>query len=190
VTVARVVRVAYQGERGAFGELAIAQHWGDRGVAVPQFAFAGVADAVACGAVEAGVLPVENRIVGKIASSVAVLDAHPELAIVGETLVRVDLALMAVRGVQLDDVVRVSAHPVALAQCRAWLDRHARIVPIRAYDSAGAAAILAEHRDAKGAAIAGRRVAALHRLRVLVDDVADRSDNATRFVIIERRAMA
>jgi prephenate dehydratase len=178
--------VAFQGERGAFGEVAIAQHWGGRAAPVPQLAFAGVVDAVARGDVHAGVLPVENSIVGDIAPSVAALAACPELKIVAQTVVAIDLVLMAVPGVPLLQIQWVSAHPVALAQCAAWLGRHARITSVPAYDSAGAASMLAEHRDRRAGVIAGRRVAALYGLRVLVDQVADREDNATRFVVIAR----
>lgn len=184
-----VMRVAFQGERGALGEVAIEQFWCNRGPvrAVGLFAFRSVASAVARGAVDAGVLPVANTIVGEITSSLTALAAFPENEIIGETVVAVDLALMAVRGVQLSDIRFVSSHPLALAQCGRWLAMHPRIAFVPVYDSAGAAAILAEHRNRHSGVIAEARVADLYKFCVLESAVADRADSETRFVVIRRR---
>ena len=149
--------------------------------------FDSVAGAVAAGLVDAGVLPVSNAIVGDVTSSLAALAAFPQNEIIGEIVVEVDLVLMAVRGVSLSDIRCVSSHPVALAQCGAWLAAHPRIVVVPAYDSAGAAAILAEHRQPHSGVIAGARAAELYGFEILDSAVADRVDNATRFVVIKRR---
>ena len=58
------LRVAFQGELGAFSEEAIQQLWGGDVDLVPCREFRDVADAIASGSVDRAVLPIENTIVG------------------------------------------------------------------------------------------------------------------------------
>ncbi len=184
-----IMRVAFQGEPGAFGEAAIAQVWGAQAIAMPVYAFEDVADAVARGRADAGVLPVENVIVGPVAASVAVLAARNDLVVVSETVVPVDLAVMAIPGVTLSGLTQVKSHPVALAQCAAWFRFHPAVAPVSVYDTAGAARMIAQDASAQAGAIASAAAAARYGLTILDRNVADRTDNATRFVVVVRRGV-
>jgi len=181
------LRVAYQGEPGAFSEVAIAQLWGRAGDGVSRHDFPDVVRAVVDGAADAGVLPVWNAVVGRIASSVAALRETRALAVVGETEVAVRLQLLALPGVPASVLCRVASHPVALGQCGRYLARHPGLAPVLAHDTAGAARAVAESGDPRSAAIAGPAAAERYGLVVLADRIADRSDNRTRFVAVVRR---
>jgi prephenate dehydratase len=163
--------------------------WGAGAIAISAYSFEEVVDAVAKGRADAGVLPVENAIVGPVPQSLRALKACPAVHVVGETVVSVDLALMAIPGVAIEDVRHVSSHPVALAQCTQWFASRPHIATVSVYDTAGAACMLAEHRDTRGGAIAGVAAAARYGLHVLDDRVANRTDNTTRFVVIARPAV-
>jgi prephenate dehydratase len=179
-----VIRVAYQGAPGAFSETAIAQLWGDDAERVPCPEFGDVARAVARGDADAGVLPVENLIIGPIASSLAAMAAEPALRVTADTVVAIRPLLLALSGVAWPHLRRVTSHPAALAQCSAFLARHPQLHVEHAWDTAGAARDLAASGDRTLAVIAGDVAAARYGLSVVRDGIADRADNATRFVAI------
>jgi prephenate dehydratase len=179
--------VAFQGELGAFSELAVAEACGREAIAIPYREFADVVRAVSTGAVDSGVLPVENLIVGPIDAARAAIAEEPRVAIAAETTVEIRLLLVAAPGVALADVRRVASHPAALGQCGRFLARHPEWAVVVAYDTAGAARDLTASGDRSGAAIASRAAAGRYGLVVLADEIADRADNWTRFVRIVRR---
>jgi prephenate dehydratase len=179
-----VIRVAFQGDLGAFSEQALRQIWGDNAEPVSRRTFDDVARAVAGGDVERGVLPVHNAIVGRIETSLSAIGAYPTLTIVDETTVIITPMLLALPGVTLAEITRVASHPAALGQCRQFL----RDMPTEeAWDTAGAARELAASGDRTLAVIAGPAAAARYGLAVLVEYVADRTDNLTRFVALARQ---
>jgi prephenate dehydratase len=146
--------------------------------------FEEVARAVAHADVDRGVLPVHNAIVGAIESSLAAIAAHPEVGIVDETTVIIRPMLLALPGVTLGEITRVASHPAALGQCRRFL----KDMPTEeSWDTAGAAKELAESEDRTLAVIAGPSAAERYGLTVLVEHVADRVDNLTRFVALARQ---
>ena len=178
-------RVAFQGAPGAFSEDAIRAFWGTDTVSVPCQTFSAMLQAVQSGAADGAVLPVENKIVGPIQTALDALDDFSVgLNIGGTTDVAIVLALMSVEGATLDGVQVVISHPVALAQCKKFLDGfHAKADPY--YDTAGAAKRVAEKSDPSVAAVASHNAASLYGLVILADAIQDVPDNWTRFVKIE-----
>lgn len=180
-----IPRVAFQGARGAFGEEAIRRSW-QRARPVPCRSFTDVVAAVARGSVDFGVLPVTNTIAGTVGPALDVLLAADGIRVTGETAIPVHHALLAVDGATLADVRTVISHPIALAQCGAFL-RHQSAMRARAwYDTAGAARAVARRGDRSIAAIASRTAATRYSLAVLADGIQDTPDNVTRFWILER----
>jgi prephenate dehydratase len=181
----KLIRVAFQGEPGAFGEDAIVKYFGSNGaVSVPQNSFADVVSAVSDGRADFGVLPVENTIAGGVADAERAL-AQSSLRTIGEVTVPVEQCLLVVPGAQLAEVSQVRSHPVALAQCTKFLASH-MLKAVPSSDTAGAAREVAIAGDRAMAAIAGRRAAELYALDILAEGIQDRSDNETRFLIVAR----
>jgi prephenate dehydratase len=178
------MRVAYQGEPGAYGEDAIAALWSEGSSTLPVRTFEDVVRAIRDGDADAGVLPVENSLVGPVTAGVHALNAATSLRVVGETTVTIRHCLCVVRGATVAGLRQVASHPVALAQCRLFLSRHPHIAAQPAHDTAGAAREVAELGDVTVGAIAGRRAATRYGLEVIADEIADGALNRTRFVAL------
>ena len=115
------MRVAYQGEPGAFSEAA-ATRIAPGGELVSCKAFEDVFSTVASGGADMGVVPLENSVAGSIHRNYDLLQRH-QLPIVAEVEVPVVHHLLAMPGVPLQDIRRVLSHPQALAQCERFLER-------------------------------------------------------------------
>ncbi len=175
-------RVAFQGEAGAFSEDAALAFFGGRAVAVPRRDFEAVGAAVAEGAVEYGVLPVENSLAGSVVAAYDIL-SRGRLTIVGEVVRPIRHCLLGVPGAEPAEVRRIISHPVALAQCTRFL-AVGSAEAVAVYDTAGAAREVAERGDPTLAAVAGRCAAERYGLAVLADGIQDRQDNQTRFFLV------
>ena len=179
------VRVAFPGERGAYSEDAVSTLW-PNAEPVPARAPLDVAHAVVAGDVDAGILPVENTLAGSVVASYDALAQCEQLHAVAERVVRIRHCLLAPAGATLESIELVESHPVALAQCNAFLARHQRIEVRAATDTGRAARDVAESGDPRRAAIASLAAAARYGLRVLAEGIEDRPDNQTRFLGISQ----
>ncbi|WP_420595941.1 prephenate dehydratase [Deinococcus sp.] len=182
--VGQAVRVAYQGNPGAFSEIAAINTV--QGAAAHGYAtFHEVIAAVSSGQAELGVLPVENSLMGSILQAIDLL-VDTDLHVIGEVVVRVSHALMALPGVQLPDIKRVYSQQPALDQCPTFLNKH-HLTPVAAHDTAGSAKDLAERGARDEGVIASARAAELYGLEVLQNHIEDEAFNFTRFLVLSHR---
>ena len=177
-----MTRVAFQGAPGAYSYEAIGQFFGAEAEKVPQRTFADIFTAVEEGAVDYGMLPVENAVAGSVAQSYELLVEH-DLRIFAEVILRVRHMLLAPPGTNLADVRRVRSHPQALTQCQRYLVRHG-LVPEPVDDTAAAAFVLANNPVSEVAVIAGEGAAKLYDLEIIDRDIEDYQFNYTRFFIL------
>jgi prephenate dehydratase len=182
------VRIAYQGEPGAFSEAA-SQLVNPQAQLLPCKSFEDVFDAVGAGPANYGVLPIENSIGGSIHRNFDLLVEH-HVPIVGEVEVPVVHHLLALPGRQLADVRRIYSHPQALAQCDRFLRTLAGVEMIATYDTAGSAKKIADEKLEDAAAIASARAAKVFGLVPLKASIQDYENNTTRFLIIGRRPLS
>jgi prephenate dehydratase len=174
------LKVAYQGEPGAYSDEAVAAVFpGADAVGFPTFRQ--TFDALEIGAVTKAVLPVENSTAGVVQEVSDLLWELPGLRVVGEHIQPVRHCLLGWPG----PVERALSHPQALAQCDRYL--HSRqIRPVAFHDTAGAARAVAEQRQPGTAAIASKAAASRYGLYVLAESIQDDSENRTRFVVVEK----
>lgn len=186
--MADVVRIAYQGEPGAFSEAASRQLAPDADLA-PCKSFEDVFAAVDRGAVDYGVLPIENSIGGSIHRNFDLLLEH-QLPIVGELEVPVVHHLLALPGGSLAQVRRIYSHPQALAQCDRFLRTLSGVEITATYDTAGSAKMIADERLEDAAAIASARAAEVFGLVPLKSAIQDFENNTTRFLVVGRAPLS
>lgn len=176
-----MMRVAFQGERGAYSEEAVTAVFGEVEV-VPCAALAEVFDIVAAGRADRAVVPVENSQAGSINETYDLLLAH-SLYITGELDLRIRHCLLALQGQTPQTIRKVYSHPQALAQCETFLRRHG-MEPVPAYDTAGSAKMVAEQGLNGVAAIAGRGAARIYGLEVLAEGIETNPFNYTKFLTL------
>jgi prephenate dehydratase len=181
------MRIAYQGEPGAYSEAA-ALAFDAEGTPVACRSFEDVFQAVADGTVARGIVPMENTIGGSIHRNYDLLVEH-ELPIVGEVQLKVDHCLLALPGVRLEDVKVVHSHPQALAQCERFLQGLPHVELAAVYDTAGGAKLIRERELQHDAAIASIRAAHVFGLEVLRRGIQDYDTNITRFCVVARHAI-
>lgn len=181
----RIKRVLFQGMRGAYSEQACREMLsGGIFEFEPAKTFEDLFDGIAEGRADLGMIPVENSMAGVVSDSYDLMAVH-HLHIVGEYYLHVRHALLGVRESSLAHIHNVSSHPQALAQCRNFI-RSRGWNQRSVYDTAGAAAELAEANSPEGAAIASELCSELYDLKILERDVQDSDLNTTRFVVISR----
>ncbi len=184
------ISVAYQGEPGAYSELAALNHFGAHCVPMGFTDFDQVFDAVTKGACDYGCVPVENTLGGSIHRNYDLLMRHA-LHCVGEVVVPIRWFMYALPGTELGDVQRVISHWQTLAQCERSLDRLLPGITRKdVYDNAGAVKMLIEQNLTDHAAIAGARAGQIYKVPVIASGLEDDPSNATRFVILSRSVAA
>jgi prephenate dehydratase len=179
------LKVAIQGERGAFSHEAALLALGAGTEVVPQATFDGLFDSVVDGRADRALVPIENSLHGSIHENYDRLQSR-SLHIVGETQLRVRQCLVARPGSSLGMIRRVASHPVALAQCRRFFAERPQIESVTAYDTAGAVRDLMKSGLATQGAIASRLAAELYGAHVLLEGIEDDPENYTRFLILAR----
>lgn len=176
------VRVAYLGPEGTFTQQAALKHFGASADAVSMTAIDDVFREVASGAVNYGVVPVENSTEGVVTHT---LDNFLEsgVKICGEVVLRIHQHLLVSDVTHTDSITRIYSHAQSLSQCRKWLDAH--------YPKAERIAVTSNSEAARrikgewnAAAIAGEMAAELYGLSSHQQNIEDLPDNSTRFLII------
>jgi len=180
------VRIAFQGEPGAYSEAA-ALRFSPTADVCPCPTFEEVFSTVESTKTGYGILPIENSIGGSIHRNYDLLVQH-ELPIVGEVMLRVTHQLLAVPGTRLEEVKRIYSHPQALAQCERFLHGLTGVEIVATYDTAGSAKLIRDQSARDAAAIASARAADVFGLSVLASGIQDFDENITRFLIVSRSA--
>jgi prephenate dehydratase len=181
------MKIAYQGEPGAFSEAA-ARRIDSDATLVPCRSFEEVFATVDAGQSSYGVLPIENSIGGSIHRNYDLLVQH-ELPIVAEVELPVVHHLLALPGATLAGLKRVYSHPQGLAQCERFLRTLTGVEIIATYDTAGSAKMVADGKMTDAAAIASARAGEVFGLAPLASSVQDYDDNITRFLVVGRRPL-
>jgi chorismate mutase/prephenate dehydratase len=176
------VKVAFQGERGAYSESAVFQFFGADTEVKPCKDFQDVFDSVCTQETMFGVVPVENSLEGSINQNYDLFLKY-DLKVCGEVIVKIEHCLITNPGAAVEDIKVVYSHPQALAQCRSFLEDFGReLMP--AYDTAGSVKMIKEKGLKNAAAIASERAANIYGMHILAKDIADNPENYTRFFVL------
>lgn len=178
------LQVAFLGPEGTFTQAAALKHFGGSVNTVPMAAIGEVFREVESGAVNYGVVPVENSTEGVVNHTLDMF-MQSSLTICGEVDLRVHHHLLG-KGAERSRLKRIYSHQQSLAQCREWLDTHLPGVE-RVSVSSNAEAARRVANEENVAAIASDIAAEIYELDILDANIEDNPDNTTRFLIIGRQ---
>ncbi len=176
-------RVVYQGEPGAYSEMAAIDFFGkgvnSEGLVHFEDTFKQLQDRSA----DYAVLPIENSSTGAIRQVYDLL-AQYECYMVGETTVRVRHNLMVLPDAEMSDITTVFSHEQGIFQCEQFLNEHPEWVRVPQADTAGSARMVAELKDKTKAAICSSRAAEIYGLKIIEKEINTNTNNTTRFVVV------
>lgn len=176
-------RVVYQGEPGAYSEMAAIDFFGQESEIKGLYSFEDTFIALKNGEADYAVLPIENSSTGVIRQVYDLL-AKYECFMVGETTVSVQHSLMVLPGTKLEEIETVFSHEQGLFQCEGFLNSYPEWKRIPQEDTAGSARMVAEMKDRSKAAVCSPRAAEIYGLEILFENINSNSQNTTRFVVI------
>jgi len=178
------LRVAFQGEIGAYSEDAVYSFFGPSVEVKPCKNLSDVFESVEAGEAEYGAVPVENSIEGSVNQTYDLFLEH-NLKVRGEIVLKIAHCLITNPKTDLDSIEVVYSHPQALAQCRGFLERlGCEVIPT--YDTAGSVKMMKEKGLLSAGAIASERAAEIYGMKVLTKEIADNPNNYTRFFVLSK----
>jgi len=180
------LRIAFQGEFGAFSEAAAIQLLGESIVTVPRPTFDSAFRAIDEGAADALLAPVENTLAGSVVRVYDLL-LESSLDIVAETILAIEHHVIGIPGATLEGLSSVASHPMALAQCEQFFLNHPNVKRVPAEDTAGSVRDAIARGEKSAAGIAGRRAAVRYGGVILAEAIQDNKENFTRFVLLVPR---
>lgn len=176
--------IGFQGEHGAYGEAA-ARNYDPDLITIPCAEFIDVFKGVSSGNLDFGIVPVENSLGGAI-TQVNELLIGTDLIAVSAVKLQINHCLLELPKANYRDIRVVYSHPQALSQCHEFLKRQKHEArPF--YDTAGAAKMLAKEKPKMTAVIASKLCAELYNLEIIKENIQDRQDNFTRFLVLSKK---
>jgi len=180
--------VAIQGQSASFHDTASRQFFGDAiRLVCCDLPFSTVFDALEQPTTDYAVCAIENSLYGAINDVYDLLVARRPW-ICGEVRLRIEQCLIGLPQSSIGKIAAVHSHPVALAQCEAFLKEHLpQATRLEADDTAGSVAMIAEIGDPTKAAIASAEAAAAYGMKVLQRSIETNHQNFTRFAVLSRQ---
>ena len=178
------MKIAIQGEKGSFHDVAARQYFGSDKIELVECpTFDMTVNAAKLGRADFAIIAIENARSGSILYNYTLI-RESGLKVFGEHNVRIKQNLMALTGQQITDIKEIRSHPIALAQCMEFLNHYPEITLIESEDTAGSARIINENRLFGVAAIAPLTAATIYNLNILAEGIETYKKNYTRFLVI------
>ena len=177
-------RIAIQGSVGSFHDIAAHRYFeGEQIQLICCSTFEEVFDQIRQDPTVIGMVAIENTIAGSLLHNYELL-RDSGTTVVGEHKLHISHSICCLPEDSWETVKEVHSHPVALMQCRDFLDRHPNIKVVEGIDTAGAAKYIKENNCSGWAAICNASAAKLYGLKVLEESIEDNKHNFTRFLVV------
>lgn len=184
------VSIAIQGTKASFHDIAASQYFGKDDSRIFCDTFSATFAALADERADFALCAIENSLYGSINEVYDLLNAH-DYHIVGEIYLRIEQCLIGQPGATMSGITEVYSHPVALAQCEAYLDKELPDAHrLEYHDTAASVELIARTGSHTTAAIASCQAAELYGMKILASSIETDSQNYTRFVVLTRLPLA
>ncbi|MBE6063753.1 MAG: prephenate dehydratase [Clostridium butyricum] len=178
--------VGYFGVPGSYTEEAMINHFGNDVDSKSYDEFEDVFMAIKNDKIDYGVVPIENSSTGAISKVYDLLYKY-DFYIVGEECLKIEEHLLGVEGTSLDDIKEVYSHEEPFKQSTEFLKKYKEWKLIPFHSTSVSAKLVSDLKDKSKAAIASRRSAQIYGLSIIEENINNRSENTTRFIIISKR---
>lgn len=179
------IKVGFYGVAGSFSEEAMIKHFGKKDDAKAYDEFEDVFLAVKNGEIDYGVLPIENSSTGAISQVYDLLYKYG-FYILGEECIKIDQNLIGIQGTKLDNVKEVYSHPQGFEQSTDFLKGYNYWKRIPFHSTADSVKLVSDLQDMSKVAIASKRAADIYNLSIIKENINNRSENSTRFIVISK----
>lgn len=179
-------KVVYQGVAGAYSYIAMKRFFGEDIDNFNVSTFREAMEAISKGEAEYAVLPIDNSTAGIVSETYDLLQEYNNY-IVAEEYVKIEHALLGIKGTKLEEVTAVYSHPQGLMQCQAFLENHKNWLQYGEKNTAMSARKVVEDGDKTHVAIASKEAAKMYGLEVLEEKINTAGENTTRFVIVSSK---
>ena len=178
-----MIKVSFQGERGAYSEAAARSFFSEQIETIPLPTFANVLESTVSDSTDFSVLPVENSLEGSVGESYDLLYST-SLNAMGEIYHRIEHCLIG--NGKLEEVDTVYSHPQALGQCRDFIQKY-NMKTVPTYDTAGSVKIIREINKNNVACIASKTASQIYDVSVISENIANNLNNYTRFLVLSKK---
>lgn len=181
-------KIAIQGVRGAFHEIAARRYFGeDNDIEIIEATtFEDLIQMTQKGEVDVALMAIENTIAGSIMNNFNLLD-NSDLYINGEVYLRIVQNLIVNPNVKIEDLKEVYSHPVALAQCVNYFKQYPHIKLIEATDTALSVKMIKEEKMFQAGAVASSLAAEMYEMEIADASIEDYKQNYTRFLVLSKQ---
>ena len=180
-------KVAIQGFEGSYHDIATREFFkGEDTTLICCDTFNEVFEAIAADSNVVALVAIENTIAGSLLHNYELL-RNSGVVVVGEQKLRIAHCICCLPDEDWADLHEVHSHPVALAQCEAFLQRHPNLKAVQAEDTALSAKEIAEGQLRGRAAICSTYAAKMYGLRILQENIETNKHNFTRFLVVADR---
>lgn len=181
-------KIAIQGVRGAFHEIAANRYFGEDNEieVIEATTFEDLIIMTQNGEVDAALMAIENTIAGSIMNNFNLLD-NSGLYINGEVYLRIVQNLIVNPNVKIEDLKEVYSHPVALAQCVNYFKQYPHIKLIEASDTALSVKMIKDENMLQAGAVASSLAAELYEMEIADASIEDYKQNYTRFLVLSKQ---
>lgn len=175
-------KVAIQGGLGAYHAIAAENYFEEEVEIIPCSTFRGIFDSIKKDSEVIGIMAIENTIAGSLLPNYDLLKEN-EFPIAGEYKQRISHCLAALPGQLIHDIKEIQSHPIALMQCKEFMDNLPGVRVLEHEDTALAARDIANDKAKGIAAICSARAAEIYGLDILARGIETNTHNFTRFLI-------
>lgn len=183
-------RIAIQGIVGSYHDIAAHKYFKEEDIElVCCNTFEEVFEAMKKDSNVIGVVAIENTIAGSLLHNYELL-RDSGATIIGEHKLRISHSIMCLPGEDWGTLTEVNSHPVALAQCRDFLQHHPQLKVVETEDTAASARDIKEKGLKGHAAICSKYAAELYGMKILQEGIETNKHNFTRFLVISDPWMA
>jgi len=178
-----MIKVSFQGERGAYSEAAARSFFTEDIETVPLSTFAEVLESTISNNTDYSVLPVENSLEGSVGESYDLLYST-SLNAMGEIYHRIEHCLIG--NGKLEEFDTVYSHPQALGQCRDFIQNN-NMKTVPTYDTAGSVKIIKEINRNNVSCIASKTASQIYNMPIVSENIANHLNNYTRFLVLSKK---